>query len=888
MFNKVRNYSALGLFAVLIFLSGCGGSGPSNEVVVLGAPPTRAYLGVEYSYNFGSFGGNDIHNFSLANQPHWLALEKTSNSARQGVIVRGIPGVTGGRRGDEDIGTSDAIVVTANDGNRLGNTSWTITVENNTIDIATVEIIEAEASKDPQAPAEDENGDDTDNTDSENDEDTTEDEVDDTKCEVPDLQTKEVNIDGNLTVFYPVLMSVRLAQPSVEVTRVRYSFTTQFEESFPETAEPNESYARENVDYAVDYIPGTPLSDALTNPDDPYVPGVVTFEPGVTECYIRAYVADDKIGEFTESFTVELEEVIEGLAIISTGSAPFQIQDNEPVVSFAGERTVVLTEGQKKVFTLQLSKPPGTFLISRDAEGNPVQEELSYEVLVQLVVGVGTSTGSEDDYDLSPGDNGNVKLGRVHFNKDQTEATIEITILDTDNDNEPGRDERLVFEIVNQAGTVSPIFDGQELTISINEWTQPLIFEADQGNIVDMVFDVDGNLLVLGYRESAEGVTNFVQIFDRFGQPIGAEVVVSDPSFGALPATSIATYRTANPGGANDEINDNDSLIGFVVGMSRPGNLGGLDGYLRVFSRVSNETVFSPKSELYIGGDGDDVLKAISSNSTSFFVAGNTDGNWASFQSQAETVVTTSTNAGAMDAFVSRLDLSNDELTEAWGTLVGTPADENLKELVDLGSDVNIGFETFGEVEEVYGGKDIALAKLDRSTGETEQLRQYGSTMDDDLLAMSGRTPFIVYSGSFETPAYEIEDLGDTEGLASYDILSTELESFNPRNLYQFNAPLKQSLNVVINNSEQKLLGGYTEGVLEEGMTSSGGLDAILMAQSFLDEEQIFDWKLQFGTPEDDQILELELNSNKIFALWKSGDRSMVSLFTTNGERLTD
>lgn len=55
-----------------------------------GAPPTTAYLGgVEYYYNWGgAYGGESILDYSLTNAPSWLALEDTSNKARQGIIMR--------------------------------------------------------------------------------------------------------------------------------------------------------------------------------------------------------------------------------------------------------------------------------------------------------------------------------------------------------------------------------------------------------------------------------------------------------------------------------------------------------------------------------------------------------------------------------------------------------------------------------------------------------------------------------------------------------------------------------------------------------------------------------------------------------------------------------
>ena len=110
--NVARTVIAMQMAFVLLFAlaaSGCKTEKDPAQPTILGVPPATAYLGVEYYYNFGAYGGEDILDYTLTNAPSWLALEDTSNKARQGGIIRGVPGLSGGARGDVDLGKRNDI-----------------------------------------------------------------------------------------------------------------------------------------------------------------------------------------------------------------------------------------------------------------------------------------------------------------------------------------------------------------------------------------------------------------------------------------------------------------------------------------------------------------------------------------------------------------------------------------------------------------------------------------------------------------------------------------------------------------------------------------------------------------------------------------------------------
>ena len=120
-YSRIHPVRQLVFLALLsLGLSGCKTEKDPDQPTILGVPPVFAYLGVEYSYNFGAYGGEDILDYSLTNAPSWLALEDTSNKARQGIIMRGVPGLTGGSRGEADLGKTEDINLVTTDGRMAG------------------------------------------------------------------------------------------------------------------------------------------------------------------------------------------------------------------------------------------------------------------------------------------------------------------------------------------------------------------------------------------------------------------------------------------------------------------------------------------------------------------------------------------------------------------------------------------------------------------------------------------------------------------------------------------------------------------------------------------------------------------------------------------------
>src|SRR5690554_1589190 len=321
-----------GLALVALAAAGCKTEKDPDDPTLLGAPPTTAYIGVEYYYNWGAYGGEGILDYSLTNAPAWLALEDTSNKVRQGVIMRGVPGLTGGARGLADLGKTENIDIVTTDGRLAGFQPFDIEVKHNLVTVEAPEFTEGE-SPEISAPRVE-------------------------HCALPDLEPEGAHsLLGNegAQPTRRVYAKVKLERPSV--TRVSIAF--QLESDFacddpvgaisPECHSADSNMGRAIVgedivalgngsDHPVDEE-GNELAYVTyqEGPEGFYDRGVVTLEPGISECYIPLEVIDDKVAEPTEQARLALTEVRTGLASLGNNNAGIStnlaIADNEPMVA---------------------------------------------------------------------------------------------------------------------------------------------------------------------------------------------------------------------------------------------------------------------------------------------------------------------------------------------------------------------------------------------------------------------------------------------------------------------------------------------------------------------------------------------------------------------------
>ena len=526
-----RSLKAL-LLALPLLLMGCGDTSKSPEDPrILGFPPQVAYLGVDYNYNFGAVGGDNLLNYSLVNNPSWLGLEATTNKARKGIVLRGVPGITGGREGEDDLGQYDDIRIATNDGNLIGDSEFSVEVRHNPLEVAAGTVTEGE-------PYEPEVSKDSDEV-----------------CEIPDMSVspgvtvdhqnlvtgdKEVTGPGDYSgaardyQTYRALVRVDLGQPSVEPMAVRFRIEGQ--ECSPADAEElpceYEDGKQNQAIYGEDLVldgntrygsgfPEPPEYLEHLSEDDTGGTGLLHFEAGQTTCFIPVWVHDDNLAENTEVFNVELQEVTEGIASLDENGAvrtrSISIEDDTPTADFEAESITVSENGGREVTaTLNRSNDTGETLYAA-VEVAEVNDDSPWEVKLCPDQG---SSGSEC---ATVDEDGNDDSLVIEFAKGSNEATFYVQA-------QTGSDAPLREEVMRELQFDQSFQYGREFAAAttestvethISEWPDD-VTQSELGFPVEsLVAGLLGEVYVAGVDGSGE--IN-LQSINRLGDPaVGAD-----------------------------------------------------------------------------------------------------------------------------------------------------------------------------------------------------------------------------------------------------------------------------------------------------------------------------------------------------------------------------
>ncbi|WP_336368222.1 hypothetical protein [Marinobacter sp. C2H3] len=761
--------ACLSLFT-LVLLAGCKTEKSPDQPTLLGEPGTTAYLGVKYFYNWGAYGGESILDYTLTNAPSWLALEDTNNKARQGIIMTGVPGLTGGARGDADIGKVRNINLVTTDGRMAGAQPFDIDVKYNALALESETFTEGEPSEAPPDTARE-------------------------RCAVPDLSARgkhtfTINTyddSGAVTGTQDITEETRqvavkltLDQPSVTQVQVAFQLESDYN---PERCDPSYTgtpphqrcdQSAANASDAIigqdivglgsgspepEDIDGKPLGYLRYTADDNgnKTGGLITLEPGVQECYIRLEVVDDTFAELSEAATLVLTEVRSGLAGLgpNNGGAETRlvIDDNEPTVSLStkkGGHRDTLNVGDVREYTATLSAASDRVIHARLTNSEDSSARIDTDFVVQ-------QKNASDVWVTDP---------ELVFDKGQTQKTFRIAIPDAGTYNNPDLPDRfidLTLDSSYQAGRTGyarPAMDSL-LRVSINELTTPLALGSDTGFVpTDVTLGQGSRVFVAGY-DVTDGNRVGVRIYDQKGgllQTINvtpstdtittADITAAPPVIRTVTrevseGTStvnryefVVAYGTSGP--LTCAITDNGS--GPLLAIIPPGcdhnfrsnPIGGIDVLTSVYWYDSAAGVeeYKPLWTLRTGSTGDDLVRAaaISENSGYVFVAGETNG-----------VFPGESSAGGVDSFAQRVDRTQDGASETpvltWTQQVGSVGKDTV-----AGGDVSgLSPTVFGQGKGSVGGGAV-VGGIDGyfyqpSASGAPTVRQVGSGEDDLISA---------------------------------------------------------------------------------------------------------------------------------------------------------
>ncbi|MDX1560089.1 MAG: hypothetical protein R3193_14365, partial [Marinobacter sp.] len=726
------------LCALLFALAGCKTEKAPDQPTILGVPPASAYLGVEYAYNFGAYGGEDILDYSLTNAPSWLALEDTSNKARQGIIMRGVPGLTGGSRGEADLGKTRDINLVTTDGRMAGVQPFEIDVKYNLLSL------DAEAFTEGESPGIESNNRE--------------------QCVFPDLETggehsftinnyaEDGSVSGTEELTLPtrrVFAKVILEQPSVTRVAVAFELRSDYDASNCDQGfSPPHQRCDQSVSNSGDAIPGKDIvglgsqspfpTDKSGENELDYVSyeqdadgfftrGVITLEPGITECYLPLEVVEDTFPEPTESLEIVLTEVRSGLAGLGSSNESvdinLSIEDNEPVLSLEtvnGGSKDTLNIGGVREYVAKLTGERDRPVFARLTHTENATARLDSEFIIER---------SEDGVWV---DN-----EELVFPEGVDEVPFRVRVFDDGTYSNPDFADRFISLGINQnfhAGRENYVRAESEnlIRISLNELTTPLALNvANRFVPSDLAMGHNGRLFVAGYdTQNSDRV--LVRIFDQKGALL-QEVQVSDASDNLVSPDPVITTVQRKVTEGDSKVDRFEFVIAYSTDqpVSGTAELGGLDVVTSLywFDSATNGGEYIPTWTIRTGTDANDQVRwaGINQDTGYVVVAGETAGV---FDQQRA--------SGGTDAFLQRIDTELDGNTQqpavAWTRQAGSGADDSVAGGSSRSTTPALFGSAAGSVEgaEVIGGVD---AFFFNASGATSQLsvNQVGTTADEPI-----------------------------------------------------------------------------------------------------------------------------------------------------------
>ena len=912
-FRTIFNFRLLLTLLLASSLVACKTEKDPDDPTIIGVPPAEAFLGVEYYYNFGAYGGEAILDYTLTNAPSWLALEDTSNKARQGIIMRGVPGLSGGSRGEADLGRQPGINLVTTDGGMSGIQPFDIEVKYNALSL--------------EAPAYTEGDSEANGA-----------EQDDAHCEVPDLtQTgqhqftvNQYNEDGSksgektITAdTHPVLVRLTFDQPSVTRVTVAFELSSQYNPNNCDSGAtpPNQrcDHSESNAEYATigqDLVALGSDSESLLDPvgyityqqnaSGVYTGGVITLEPGITECYIRLEVIEDAFPEEQETARLALTEVRSGLAGLGPNNdgadVSVKIDDNEPLITLQtirGSRRDALNVGAAREYRAVLTGERNGITRARLKHTKTSNAEIGSEVITERWV----------NNDWEPAD-------ELEFPADLNEVRFRILVPDSSYSN-PDMDDRFLLLGLDQeyqAGRENFARAERDsiLRVSLNQQISALAVDSSGGFVAtDIAVGHAGRIFVAGYDRTDNDRVR-VRIYDQKSnllQDIGISAL-GDALYRPRPV--IDTVKR--------EVTENDSRVDrfeFAVAYHTDAPVAGttaLGGEDVIVTRYRFDEDVNGGTYVWnwttrTGTSADDRVRSIDLNADSGYVliAGETQGTWPG-----------QSNAGGIDSFLQRIDTELDGANEvprlAWTRQVGSTANDS----VVAGAARSVAPLLFGSVagavngEPVLGGVD---AYFFSTTSGSRGLAVYQvGTDQDDPLTDGGYEENQMWllgnsAGAYSAPEDEDGNRSlERTGLGSQ---AGFLLAYTPTGLvnraYTLNDPddnATERFESVMAFAGDMIASGATDGVFKAGTINAAGEQGILARVSMVRDDAVAgagsdsdpaaddqpyrnEWRSQLAVG-DSEILSLaNYRDDEIHALARTGSNWLVLVFSPEGELLS-
>ena len=877
----------------LALLAGCKSKLPPDQPTVLGTPPATAYLGVDYYYDFGGYGGTAPLQYTLSNAPSWMALEQTTNKARDGIVLHGVPGITGGNRGTADLGQNSGIAITATDGSMLGSGTFSVNVQSNKLNVTAVTATEGQPSA----------------ADSVNAASTVCDKGDTTQTGTIQVNVPNYNSDNSVgspaTVTrtfktYPVLIPITLTKPSVEPVTVAWSLSSNYSPTCKTKTGHDCEFASYNLGHAelnqtsdlgnIDVVgstgtmASTPSYLQYTSDVPAYGAngkvykdsGLLTIPAGKSTCFVRVEVVADDLPEQAEDFKLTLNDVRQGLAEIGTAFNTMTINDSSPSVSFSQDSDSI-SVGSSSTYTATISKAAtATMTVPLNALGASTASSSSFQVVV----------GGKQTNDLvfQPGEMTKQFTVKIVAGSSPKDPYSNDLILDL------GADPQLAY------GHENYVFaGGKSIAIDINEWVHRLQVGQTAGFVPNAMTVGDNGHVFLAGTDNGKVE---LKAYDRFSNDVTSAEIPSNALDGtgteADPYIAYKQQRITIQSGTNQpQYIDRRELAlafntnGVLTGQANTGN--SKDVGVVVLRRQSTATQYKEQWNDQLGSSKDDLVRGVSfDDSGNVYVAGITDGVWPK-----------NSASGGEDAFAVRIDNQNKKNPDGsvseidsvpvlnWERQWGSPLNDNVNSAFNIGSVFYVGGTTTGQLDtanHIFGGVDGFFSSIKDQSSAINNF-QFGTQYDDNVKAMVGSGQFVYVTGN---------SVANYVRGSSTDLFNQSLPRLNSENgfIMQLYASGNVSTALVLKDASdsssdsfdaiqiqgsQVFVGGETNGSFKSGDTASGK-DAVLarvdVGINNVSHAEILtgNWRVQQDDGGDEKVIALGLYStNKLVALVRTG-----------------
>ncbi|WP_143269429.1 hypothetical protein [Mangrovitalea sediminis] len=868
------------LFLLSLTLAGCKKQQSADTPTILGLPSTVAYLGVDYYYDFGAYGGDNLLTYSLSNAPSWMALENTTNKVRPGIILHGVPGITGGRLGSADLGQFKNIGIYATDGSLLGGSTFNVQVKWNALSLSPTTTVTEGKAYEPASTTSSKNA--------------------TTNCDMPATDVTGTLTDTGITTYdssgaaigltqktfktYPIVIPVTLTKPSVEPVAVAFQLTSKYnykackqgatphppgqpQDRGCEFSDTNRQFAqlKRDVVASTGTLPSTP-SYLSYNADQ--LSGLLTIPAGKSTCYIRLEVTDDDFAELPETFSLNLTEVRQGLASFSTSdggqdSDVITIQDNEPTVTFSTTSDYV-SKGTSAEYTAHLSA--------------------AQTVDTSVYLGADTTTTlSASDYSFEDATGQPLPYNKLVFPAGLQDVNFKVAIKNPLSSSGSFIDDRLLtvfpdmflgFGRSNFAGAGTNAY----IDIYVNEWLSRTQVGSSGGFEPESMAVGDSGHVFLG---GADGGKLNLKMYDRTGvDQTSTELQPSALSFpGNQTNVRLAYGSKSIKVSSSTSISRRELAIGFstdtAIGSSFTQS-GGTDVAVSLLKRDDSASTYTNEWSYQSGSSANDTLTSIGLDANNnVYLGGETTGSWGGV-----------TPKGGNDIFLELLNNGSTVGSTTWSTLLGTSTDETLAALLPLGTNVypvgtTSGYLATQDNNGPYGGVDGFFENLS-SPADTPKIYQFGTSQDDLVKAAAfgtGQQLWVIGDGYANYVAASNNQFQDPPTISNalngfVATYSTSRALLGVTTLSDSNALANIHLTAIVPHGETAFIGGYidTGGSFQDGVTAQHQ-DLILAELDNSTRGTISEtWRLQQDDGIDERVVALGLyNGRKLVALVRQG-----------------